>query len=84
MRFEVTLEEHQVIATWWESIQKKAISENKDRADPCFPDSVYYGAMGGGLSYSFTPTSLGTILVVKEAVSGEELNVTDALGWKDW
>jgi hypothetical protein len=45
------------------------------------PDEPYYGATGGGLTYSFIPTGLGTIIVVKESITGKELNVSDALDW---
>lgn len=44
-------------------------------------DEPYYGAIGGGLSYTFTPTGLGTIITVKEAITCKTLNVTEALDW---
>lgn len=31
--------------------------------------------------YSFTATGLGYVLVVKESITGKELNVTQALDW---
>lgn len=37
----------------------------------------YTGAIGGSLSYSFTPTSIMTIVVVTHLVTGETLDVTD-------
>ena len=40
-----------------------------------------YGAIGGRLSFTFTPTSLGEIIVVKDAVSGSEINITDFENW---
>ena len=38
------------------------------------------GAIGGRLTYSFTPTSLGLITVVSCAC-GEEANLTDYSNW---
>jgi len=38
------------------------------------------GAIGGRLTYCFTPTSLGVITVVK-CGCGEELNLTDVENW---
>lgn len=36
-----------------------------------------YGCIGGRITYSFTPTSLGLITVVSDALSGSELNLTN-------
>lgn len=40
----------------------------------------YYGAIGGALTYSFTPTTLGVVIKVKCAC-GKEIDVTDYEGW---
>jgi len=40
----------------------------------------YYGAIGGDLTYQFTPTSLGVIIKVLH-VSGAELDITDYSLW---
>ena len=45
-----------------------------------FGDPLNQGAIGGRLSYCFTPTSLGEIQLVKCAC-GEELDLTE---YKDW
>ena len=60
------------ISAWLKEIQPEI--------DAKLPGGIY-GATGGNLSYTFTPTSLGTILTVKEAVTGKELNVSDAVNW---
>lgn len=39
------------------------------------------GATGGQYSYIFTPTNLGTVLVIKDCVTGKEFNVTDYNSW---
>ena len=38
------------------------------------------GAIGGSFTYSFTPTTIGTAVVVK-CVCGAELNATDYEAW---
>lgn len=39
----------------------------------------YGGAIGGGVTYCFTPTSLGTVFIVQ--AWGQELNLTDYDSW---
>jgi hypothetical protein len=40
-----------------------------------------YGASGGAFTYSFTPTSLGMVVKVKNNLSGDELDLTE---WDAW
>jgi hypothetical protein len=40
----------------------------------------YEGAIGGSLTYCFTPTSLGTVVVVRHS-SGAELDLTNFDNW---
>jgi len=40
----------------------------------------YSGAIGGRLTYCFTPTGLGVCLKVK-CVCGEEIDLTDVSNW---
>lgn len=95
-QFTINDEEQKVINDWLESlkpeimaIQRKSYEAQGEleyynthlSLDGKYP---YYGACGGGITYKFIPTSLGTILVVEETITKKELNVTDALGWKDW
>lgn len=37
----------------------------------------YTGAVGGNLTFSFTPTSIGTVVKVRDSVTGAEIDVTD-------
>lgn len=39
------------------------------------------GAIGGRYTYSFTPTSVGTIVEVKDAITKDFLDITDYLGF---
>ena len=85
--FGLNVAEVGAINEWYESLRPEILAiQKRGSLDPAISDILqddepYYGATGGGLSYTFTPTSLGTILVVKEAITGKELNVSDALGW---
>ena len=77
-RFILNVAECATIDSWVESLKPKILA-----LSPCplGSEEPYYGATGGGITYSFTSTSLGTIVTVKEAITGEELNVTQALNW---
>ena len=39
------------------------------------------GAIGGRFTYSFSPTSIGTVVKVSDCITGKELDVTD---YQDW
>ena len=41
----------------------------------------YLGAIGGSYTYSFTPTTLGTVIKVKDNSNGRELDLTDYDEW---
>jgi len=40
-----------------------------------------YGAIGGGYTYQFTPTSLGVIVKVENCVTKASINLTDFDSW---
>lgn len=40
-------------------------------------DQVYCGAIGGRYSFEFTPTGVGIIIVIKDNITNEKLDVTD-------
>lgn len=89
MKFEITEEEQAKIDKWLEEVVYPPIIEAqlKDprHAAMLFADDngkikyPYFGAIGGDLTYKFTPTSLGTVLVVESC--GQELNLTDYGSW---
>lgn len=75
-----------IIDAWLESLKPEILAIQRQNIDDSVRDIVgrdepYYGATGGGVTYSFLPTSLGTILIVKESITGKELNVSDACDW---
>ena len=78
--FAVNKAEQAVIDAWVESL-KPEIMAIQGNSSPFKDGDPYYGAVGGGLTYSFIPTSMGTIITVKESITEKELNVSDALHW---
>jgi hypothetical protein len=70
IRFEITPEQYKQANDWFDSIMKRDKRHVFD-----------YGAIGGGLSFTFTQTGLGTTVVATEALSKETLNLTDFSGW---
>ena len=42
---------------------------------------VYAGASGGNLTFSITPTSIGTVFKVAEALTGETVDLSDYDNW---
>lgn len=71
-----SLNENQMLKldVWLEDQNKKAAELQKKGAP-------YYGAIGGAVTYSFIPTSLGIIATVKHAVTKEEIDLTDYNSW---
>ena len=59
--------------------RKKIIEWKKEQDE--INGSNYYGAIGGVLTYSFTPTGLGVIFTVKHDATGNELDLTDVDEW---
>lgn len=80
LRFSINVAEAAVISKWLNEL-KPRILEKQGKPPLDTNGEPYYGAIGGGVTYSFTPTGLGDILVVTEAITGEKLNVTEALDW---
>ncbi len=59
----------------WQKEQHRKNAERQGRDNP------YYGAAGGVFTYEFTPTNLGTVIVIKDGLSGEFLDITDYDMW---
>lgn len=48
----------------------------------CWENNMpYCGAVGGQFSYTFTPTSVGPAVVIRDNVTKEERNITDYSMW---
>lgn len=56
---------------------KKALEWIKDRK----ADKRYGGAIRGRFSYTFAPTTLGLVCIVRDDLSGEEIDLSDYEGW---
>jgi len=70
-------EQLKTIEIWKKQVEAKV---KKDfPPDILEPDKPYFGAIAGGMTYSFTPTGLGTIIKVK--YGNEELDLTDYDNW---
>lgn len=44
-------------------------------------DSPYYGETGGGLTWKITYTSIGTVIKCKEAITHDEIDLTEYDSW---
>lgn len=64
--FGITKEENNAITEW----------ERKHNLEKHGSETVYYGAIGGGMTYIFVPTSIGTVCTVK-CLCGEEFCFRD-------
>lgn len=64
------------------TLDKDECKKLNEWLDALTPDkNAYDGAIGGRLTYSFTPTSIGTIVKVKDNMSGSEIDLTDYESW---
>ena len=59
----------------WVEEQDKKFAEKQGRPD------AYYGCSDGSLTYRFTPTTLGVIVVVRNNGTKEEIDLTN---YEDW
>jgi len=59
----------------WEAEQDAIFAKKQGRDEP------YYGAIGGSITYSFTPTSLGVVVTVKHGATEAELDVSNYDEW---
>lgn len=88
--FVITEEEQKRIAAWCKEQDAKAAhiqqQSGQYKDDPHKEDLLrrgmpYYGAVGGSLTYHFTPTAIGTVFAVSHAVTKETLDLTDYDSW---
>ncbi|MFA6233842.1 MAG: hypothetical protein WC824_06595 [Bacteroidota bacterium] len=68
----------------WEKEQDAKVAELQ-KNNPMIPQylktEAYYGTIDGGYTFSFTPTGLGVAVRVKNAVTGEEIDLSDYDLW---
>ncbi len=64
----------------WEAEMDKLWVESRQLTHPHDPTQAYYGAIGGELTFSFTPTGIGMIVKAIHT-TGAELDLTDYDMW---
>jgi hypothetical protein len=87
--FTVTLEEQQKINDWLHTEvypaivakQKKSSLANMIVSDEDGNELPYFGAIGGDVTYQFTPNSIGMAFVVIHGSTGQKLDLTDYESW---
>jgi len=95
MQFQLDEKQQQRLNQWIEAQDLKAIEQQKEELKTMSKDNVLYenylishktghpytGAIAGGLTYSFSPTGLGTVIKVKYALTNEEIDLTNYNEW---
>jgi hypothetical protein len=93
MIFAVSMEDEAKVDAWLaETVYPAGIKQQKLSIVPDHPHYQFYkqswdsgypytGAIGGSLTYAFSPTSLGVSVIVKDALTGLELDLTDYGSW---
>ena len=88
MRFELTKDDLKRLAKWVKKQDKayykeqlKVIPKDDPIREFLKDGQPYYGAVGGSLTYSFTPTSVGTVVKVRHAGTKEIFDLTDYASW---
>lgn len=82
MNFTLSEDEEKKVASWIRDIEDTHVRELRDSGDHRTEDEIFYsGPLGGLISYTFTPTSLGVIKQVKHNKLNETLDFTDYSNW---
>jgi hypothetical protein len=85
MTFTLNDKQQAQLAPWARRQDAFVLEKQKQSKEPFIQNMLasngyeypYYGAIGGVLTYCFTPTSIGVELIVKHAGTGAEINLTD-------
>lgn len=86
--FQLNQKQTQQINEWLSKMDEQALASQKEKMT--LQDFEYYtqggkypysGAIGGSVTYSFTPTSIGTVIKVNHELTGNVLDVTDYDMW---
>ena len=86
MKFEVTEDQMLKVREWAKKQDEVVVKRQVDDRDAFVAELArdgiaYYGAIGGELSFIFTPNSIGISVVVKHAGTKEKLDLTDYDSW---
>jgi hypothetical protein len=89
LKFSITDEQQAKVEKWLrEEVYPAVIADQKARTpvdDPAYEISKYCwdqghpygGAIGGGVSYVFTPTSIGVVVHAQEDYTSKSIDITD-------
>jgi len=72
--FNLTEEQDKKLSKWIEE-QDAKVAAMQEKVRP------NYGCSGGAYTYSFTPTSLGVVIKVKNAITNDEIDLTEYDQW---
>lgn len=85
-KFSLSKEQNAKLNDWKNSINERLIEEQRTKMSEEDFEMLtengkypYMGAIGGGVTYKFTPTSLGVITVVE--YGGESIDLTEYDMW---
>lgn len=83
--FSLSSEQWQKMHVWYTKIQEEVAAKQwanpETRKHMLNEKTPYGGAAGGALTYSFTPTNLGTVVKVTEGFTNQTIDLTE---YEDW
>jgi hypothetical protein len=71
-RFELSPDQQKEFETWQEENDQRLVTSGA---------SLHAGAIGGRFTFSFTNTSLGTVVKVSDDLAKNELDLSDYESW---
>lgn len=77
--FQLEWTQSEKLATWKEEQDAKILAKQREQNPE--QELPYYGANGGAYTFSFTPTTLGMCVEVRNNLTKETINLTDFGNW---
>ena len=89
MKFELDEKQLAKYKAWLEEQNAKGVEkQRREIKNPGYEYQVcwdmgypYTGAVGGEITFCFTPNSIGEVVVATNLVTGEEIDLTDFESW---
>lgn len=87
MNFKLTKDQLIQLNEWIVEVEKRAAIIQIEKAKvkgwqfPYPRPLPYHGALGGGLTFSFTPNGIGLHCKVTESITGESIDLSDYDNW---
>lgn len=90
LKFELSKNQLSKLNAWLVKVEQRAASlqavEETHKSESAHVDYSmvplpYYGAIGGGLKFTFTPNGVGVSCVVTESITGESIDLTEYEEW---